>query len=551
MSIILAEQILFRPPLPLIYGCKDYREQRQLFERIDQILELSNADHQFLQISLQHHQQPGGPEDGDHHGEAESNGDADQPDLESDRDPEPEPEPIPGPIDSDGVVNQGWLKHTRAALRVNLARLILGLSFRVMSSRLADSILLQWFCGIGEFGAVKPPSKSTVHRYANWVDAEHLQPLIEHIVQQAGAEVATDQPAQPDEAPDIAQRSQPLKLEQPVDLTQGWLDPTCIKANIHFPTDWVLLRDGTRTLMKATLLIRRRGLKTRMPKSPEEFLSDMNKLAIEMTQTRRQKNGKKMRKAVLRKMAKLEKKIRAHGRRHRDILDQRWSETDLTRPQAEQIIKRIDSILERLPEAVRQARERIIGGRLVPSKDKILSLYEPDINTVVRGKADAEVEFGNTLWLTEQREGLIIDWKLYQDPVADNAAKPFAQTLDRLMEVTDKKLETLWTDRGMDSLKNRQALEKQGVSDGIMPKNPKRMSEKMAEKEFAAGQRRRASTEGRIGLFKNDFLGKPLRAKGFKNRENAVAWALLTHNLWVLARLPQAEEEDVGLAAAA
>ncbi len=78
-------------------------------------------------------------------------------------------------------------------------------------------------------------------------------------------------------------------------------------------------------------------------------------------------------------MAKL-KKIRSHDRRHRDFLDERWSETDLTRSQAEQIIKRIDSILELLPQALRQACERIIGGRLVPSKDKILLLYEPDIN---------------------------------------------------------------------------------------------------------------------------------------------------------------------------
>ena len=35
----------------------------------------------------------------------------------------------------------------------------------------------------------------------------------------------------------------------------------CLKADIHFPVDWVLLRDGVRTLMKATLLIRKAGLR--------------------------------------------------------------------------------------------------------------------------------------------------------------------------------------------------------------------------------------------------------------------------------------------------
>ena len=43
---------------------------------------------------------------------------------------------------------------------------------------------------------------------------------------------------------------------------------------------------------------------------------------------------------------------------------------------------------------------------------------------------------------------------------------------------------------------------------------------------------------------KNRFLGRPLRSKGFKSRELAVSWAVLTHNLWVIARLPRPEEEE-------
>jgi len=340
-------------------------------------------------------------------------------------------------------------------------------------------------------------------------------------------------------------------LENPVDLTEGWLDPTCVKANIHYPTDWVLLRDGARTLTKAIELIRKRGLRARMPYAPDKFMSEMNKLTIEMSQTRRRKDGKKARKRVLRQMDKHLKKIRSHAKRHRDLLEQRWSETDLSEPQAAQIIRRIDGILELLPKAVKQARERIIGERQVKSDEKLLSLYETELNVVVRGKADAEVEFGNTLWLTEQREGLIVDWKLHEGPVSDNSAEPFADAVDRLTKVTGKQLDALWADRGLDTKKNAQVLSKHEVKNGLMPKNPAAMSEKMDEEDFAAGQRRRASTEGRIGLFKNRFLGRPLRAKGFKNRQIAVGWAVFTHDLWVLARLPQAAEAEEQLAAAA
>ena len=33
-----------------------------------------------------------------------------------------------------------------------------------------------------------------------------------------------------------------------------------------------------------------------------------------------------------------------------------------------------------------------------------------------------------------------------------------------------------------------------------------------------------------------------MRAKGFAHRELAVSWQVLTHNLWVLARLEQKQE---------
>ena len=35
--------------------------------------------------------------------------------------------------------------------------------------------------------------------------------------------------------------------------------------------------------------------------------------------------------------------------------------------------------------------------------------------------------------------------------------------------------------------------------------------------------------------FKNEFLGRPMRAEGFANRNLQVAWGVLTHDLWVIA----------------
>ena len=80
-------------------------------------------------------------------------------------------------------------------------------------------------------------------------------------------------------------------------------------------------------------------------------------------------------------------------------LKTRRHENELSEAQAQQIISRMEGVLEQLPVAIKQADERIIGGRRIANEEKILSIYEDTVNVIVRGKAGANVEFGNKLWL--------------------------------------------------------------------------------------------------------------------------------------------------------
>ena len=52
MRDILTFQTSFRPPLPEIYGCADYREQRDLLIRIDELINQTNADSKFQKLCL-------------------------------------------------------------------------------------------------------------------------------------------------------------------------------------------------------------------------------------------------------------------------------------------------------------------------------------------------------------------------------------------------------------------------------------------------------------------------------------------------------------------
>ena len=48
-----------------------------------------------------------------------------------------------------------------------------------------------------------------------------------------------------------------------------------------------------------------------------------------------------------------------------------------------------------------------------------MSLYDDKVEVIVRGKANAEVEFGNKLTLVENRVGVIIDYCLHEGNPAD------------------------------------------------------------------------------------------------------------------------------------
>ena len=418
------------------------------------------------------------------------------------------------------------------ALRANIARKLTGLAHRDFCARLADSPLLQWFLHIGQVDSVKVFSKSSSDRFEKWVGAESLRIINDRLT--ALLAVAPSAPGTP--AP--AER---FGLAEAVSYDDIYFDSTCLKADIHFPVDWVLLRDAARSLMKATALIRKDGLKQRMPREPLQFLGEMNTLCMKMTAGYRDGGGgKKPRKKVLREMKALERRIAAHAKAHLEALKTHREETDLTEKQAAQIIGRIENVLEQLPAATKQAHERIIGGRKVANEDKILSLYDDSIHVIKRGKAGAPVEFGNKLWLGENRDGLIVDYQLHEDNPSDS--KLVKPALMRLIDQRQLDIKRVWGDRGLSGKTNTAALEKHGVGDGLCPRDVHVLAQRLeSQPGFREGLKRRAGTEARIGIFKNVFLGRPMLQKGFTHRELGVGWAVLAHNLWVVARM--AEEE--------
>lgn len=397
---------------------------------------------------------------------------------------------------------------------------MLGLpGFRPFSRQVASSDLLANFCGLLTIEGIKWSSKSTAERASKVFAPEQLRRL-----NQVLCEVSCN--------PDL---SRDLGLEKEVDASVCLVDSTCLEANIHYPTDWVLLKDVSMTLLKAIKLIRKRRLVNRMPEGPEELARMMNRLCIEMTHARRRKDASRTRKKVLRQMKKLLKKIGMHAQRHRDLLEQNWGHTELSQRQSQRIIDRIDERLAQMPQVISQAHERIIGGRQVPSQNKILSAHEADVHVIVRGKAAKEVEFGNALFICESADGFITDYHLYKEKPPGERVK-LIESLERQNALDiERPIEAVVGDRGFDSKATEKALREAGIENVVCPKSVAQLKKRMEDPRFQSLQRRRGSTEARIAILTNNG-GRVCRAKGYENRARAVGWGVLAHNFWWVAR---------------
>ncbi len=484
-SLRIPEQQLWIPiALPIVQGNKDYRDYQELMKNIDHLLVSSGIESAVQEQKL-----------------AEAEASAKKPLTEKDR-----------------VRLLLWISQ---ALRCKMIRSLTREPLRKLAFHFGESSLLQNFCRLAEFDRVWVPSKSTLQSFDDAFDEKQIRDIINQLI--------------------LATQAGTLGISEKMDLSIVLMDSTCVETNIHFPVDWVLLRDVVRTLAKAMTCIRRHGLKHRI-KEPMKFLSKMNTLCMAMAQSKkRSADTKKLRKENLRLMKKLVRCVEKHATRYRQLLDECWAETDLTRRQAEVILRRMDNILNQLPVAVKQAHERIIGERLVPNGDKILSLYESHTQVYHRGKAGCETEFGLQLLVAESAHGMIVDWDLVDGP-PKNDTQHLAPCLDRLQEAG---IRVAWAvgDRGFDCERNRKLLKKKKIKNALCPRNVIELKCKQQDEQFVEFQKRRGQTEGRVGILKNLFIGFCLPVKGIERQKTHVAFCILSHNLWVLARMMAQEKK--------
>jgi len=491
-------QLKIKPTIPTVYGPIDYRIFREQLENIDRLLIESGIEKEFLIQSLKEKEQS--------LAEIEQNC--------ADREYE------------FALTRPSNINKLSIAFRTNILSSLLNESYRNLSFRLADSSICQWFIGVSTPIGAKTPGKSTIQRYEKMWREDEISNLITNLNKTLSEECNSESL---------------LFATTALDFTHFYADTTCIESNIHYPVDWLLLRDATNTLIASIKTIRKQGLLHRMP-YPNSFTRQMNSLTMAMTEANRNRNqGKKKRKKAFRAMKELLKKVVAHGERYYALLKNRWEETEWSINETAVVLNRIKNVLDQVPAVVKLANDRIVSGKIAKQNEKILSLYEKNVHVIKRGKAQGDIEFGNTFYIAEQVNGLIVDWDFLKEK----------QTSDKMLlkesivRISSQfPIESFSTDRGFNTAANSKYLKSKGVFDATCTNNPQTLQERLSEVKFCKEQKRRAQTEARIGIIKNKFIGKKIHRKGFENRHTKLLWAIFSHNIWVAARLSISNKES-------
>jgi transposase, IS5 family len=182
---------------------------------------------------------------------------------------------------------------------------------------------------------------------------------------------------------------------------------------------------------------------------------------------------------------------------------------------------------------------RIVPGEVVPARDKLVSLFEPHTQIIVRRKTGKPVEFGRKVWLEAVEGGLISGDRLLTEAGQDSPYLP--ESLVAHQQRVGRPPRLLAADRGVYSAANEAVAHQARVTRIVIPYAGKAPSSRVAQERtawFRRGLRFRTGIEGRISVLRRRGALDRCRNHGEAGLGRWVGWGIVTANLMKIAHTP-------------
>lgn len=328
------------------------------------------------------------------------------------------------------------------------------------------------------------------------------------------------------------------KLATALKVTRGRklrTDGTVVESNIAYPRDSKLLNDGVRVLSRvfkqAKVLVQDKG-EGAAATCRDRPRSARNQ-ARQIANYARQRSAKA--KAGLKgTYQRLLKTTQAGVKQALRVLSMLKNQSSAT---AARIVAELETFIPPVEQALDQTVRRVLQGESLSAKEKILSLFEPHVTIIRRGKAGKETEFGHKVWPDEVDGGIVSQWRVLEGNPSD--AEQWQPAIDHHIQQFKKAPDLASADRGVYSPDNEPYAHQKGVKRVVLPKpgyKSKERREYEAQSWFKPGRWFQAGVEGRISVGKRKHGLDCCLDHGQDGFDKWVGWGIIANNLTVMGR---------------
>ena len=301
------------------------------------------------------------------------------------------------------------------------------------------------------------------------------------------------------------------------------LDSTVTAALMHEPSDSTLLWDAVRVMTR--LLCRAEAL----AEAPAVRWRDRRRLAKKRARAIEYSRGHDKKRQLYRELIAAARASRA------ELQAVTAGLAEIAGTAAERWRAEVDHYLPLIPRIIAQSQRRVLDGEAVPADEKLVSLFEPHADIIVKG--GRQVQYGHKLNLATGKSGLILDVVIEAGNPAD--AERFLPMLDRHSARTGTAPRQTAADGAYASRANLVAAKDRGVTDVAFHKKCGIAVADMVKSLWVYRRLRnfRAGIEAAISCFKRAYGAARCTWRGLEHFRAYIWSAVVAHNLVLFARL--------------
>lgn len=401
-------------------------------------------------------------------------------------------------------------KTFRMALGALIIKEKLGISDRETVEQIKENPYLQYFIGLCEYSNSPAFDASMLVHFRARISVELVNKVNQAMVKKMRESTAAPTAEKKPEAEEVSQRKNRGKLI---------IDATCAPADITYPTDLKILNQARQQTEKIIDILHENRLE-KTAKRPRTYREIAQKDYLAVAKQRRP-SRKERRKAIKKQLQYIKRNCR-----HIDQLIETGAKlSDLNKRQYKTLLV--------VAEVYRQ-QQWMLANNKQSIENRIVSITQPHIRPIVRGKAGTPVEFGAKL------SASCVDGYVFLDRISwdnFNESTDLKAQIEAFKEYTGCYPESVHVDKIYRTRENRAFCKERGIriSGPPLGRPPLNVS-KETQKQALEDERIRNSIEGKFGQAKRRFSLNRVMAKLDRTAQTAIAITFLVINLSAIVR---------------